>query len=92
MARTLTVAAENNIERRCAGRLEALADERDTLVDRTIDYRIVIGEQKHMIRSMLEFTRLMMVHARETMARADLILDRNAGQATGLDRRVRRIR
>jgi hypothetical protein len=61
--------------------IEALADARSAVADQLIEYWILLGEQKDMIGSMVEFTRLMMADARETLARADQILGRNAGRA-----------
>ena len=88
MASNLTISVQDNVEPVHVVEIEALAGERSALVDQLIEYRILIGEQKDMIRSVVEFTRFMMADARETLARADQILDRNAGRAggTALDR------
>lgn len=73
------VRVENNEPVR-AGQVQALTDQKNALVDQAIEYRILIGEQRDMIRSMFEFTRLLMGQARETLARADQILDWNASR------------
>ena len=79
MASKLTCVAENGNEPVGFGEVEALANQSNALVDLTVEYRILIGEQRDMIRSMFEFTLFLMDRARETLAQADRVLDRNAG-------------
>lgn len=86
MASNPGVLAENNLEPLCAEQLNALADERDALIDRQVEYRTLIDEQKEMIRCMFEFARVLEDNARETMARADRILDRKIGLLPASDR------
>lgn len=90
MASNHKVLAENNIESLRAEQFKTLAVESDALIDRHVAYRNLIDEEKKMIRCMFEFTRLLMANARETVARADQILDgKFSGMLSASDRASR---
>jgi hypothetical protein len=76
MASDFKALVENNIEPVQAGPLETLGDQRHALVDQHIEYRLLLDEQREMIRCMLEFTRVLRANARESLTRADQILGR----------------
>lgn len=88
MASNLTCVVENGNEQPVRiGQVEALAIQSNALVDLTVEYRTLIGEQRDMIRSMVEFTLFLMNRARETLAQADQVLERNnRAEMTVLDR------